>query len=196
MEKLAFADQELFLWLNGFVGQFPLFDRLITWLVSDYTVPVCMALVLVATWFAGKDAITRQRYQIGLMMALTAMALSSFAVFITNAMYFRPRPFDALDVNLLFYEPTDSSFPANDAAAMYGMAFGVWTYNRPVGTLLIGIASVYCFARVYSGVHYPLDVVGGVVIAVAITFVAIGIRKALGPIPRWVIRAGRVLNLA
>ena len=165
-------------------------------MVSDYTVPVCMALVLVATWFAGKDAITRQNYQIGMMMALTSMALSSFAVFIINATYFRPRPFDAFDVNLLFYEPTDSSFPANGAAAMFGMAFAVWTYNRPVGTLLIGFASVYCFARVYSGVHYPLDILGGIVIAVVITLAAIGIRKALGPIPRWVIKAGRIFCLA
>ena len=94
MAKLADADQKIFLWINGFAGKFSLLDEVMRWLVSDYLIPVSLALVLVGLWFTGKDVATRQKYQIGLFVALTAMALSSLTVFISNALYFRPRPFD------------------------------------------------------------------------------------------------------
>jgi len=91
---LAHADERLFLWLNGFVGTIPALDRVVTWLVSDYLIPVTLALVLVMMWFIKTDRDTRERHQIGVFVALTAMALSSLSVFIVNAMYFRARPWD------------------------------------------------------------------------------------------------------
>ena len=122
-----------------------------------------MALTLVALWFTGQDGRARMRHQIGLFVALTSMGLSSLSVFIINAVYFRPRPFDTpgLDVELLFYRPTDSSFPSNSAAAAVAIAAAVWAVNRPVGIFLIAAAALYGFGRVYVGVHYPLDIAAG-----------------------------------
>ena len=82
-------------------------------------------------------------------------------MFILNMFYFRPRPFVELDVNLLFYQPTDSSFPANSAAAAFGIAFGIWGVNRRLGWFAIAVAGLYGLARVYVGVHYPLDILAG-----------------------------------
>ena len=118
------VDERLFLWINGLAGEFQPLDTFITWVVSDYLIPVGMALALVAFWFAGQDAETRRRRQVGVFAALTSMALSSWAVYIINWYYFRPRPFvDFPDqVTLLFYQPTDSSFPANAIAAASAIA--------------------------------------------------------------------------
>ena len=57
------------------------------------------------------------RNQVGVLVALASMAIASGSVFALNVVYFRDRPFVDLDVSLLFYEPTNSSFPANSAAA-------------------------------------------------------------------------------
>ena len=109
---LADADKALFLWINSLAGNAPSVDAAMAWVASDYLVPVSLGLTLVALWFIGRDAPQRMRYQIGMFTALTAMALSSLVVLISNALFFRRRPFDGLDdVNLLFYQPTDSSFP-------------------------------------------------------------------------------------
>ena len=97
----------------------------------------------------------------GVFVALASMGLSGLTVFILNMFYFRPRPFVDLDVNLLFYRPTDSSFPANSAAAAFGIAFGIWSVNRRLGGFAIAVAGLYGLARVYAGVHYPLDILGG-----------------------------------
>lgn len=165
-------------------------------LVSDYLIPVSMALALVGMWFASSDFRTRQRYQIGMITALASMSISSLVVFISNAFYFRDRPFVDLNVTLLFYKPTDSSFPSNAAAAAFGIAFAALLVNRKLGIgMLIG-ASVYGFARVYAGVHYPADIIAGAVIGFVISRFVIILKNLLGPIPDWFLKLARLFCLA
>lgn len=193
---MANADETVFLWLNGLAGTVPALDRAVEWLVSDYLVPVSLALALVGLWFAGGDRVTRQRHQIGVFVALSSMAISSLAVFIINALYFRPRPFVDHDVTLLFYQPTDSSFPSNALAATFALAVSVWGVNRTVGTALIIGTGLYGFARVYAGVHYPLDIVVGALIASLVTYLVFRLKDLIEPVLTWVIKAGRILCLA
>lgn len=193
---MAKADEAVFLWLNGLVGKLPFFDRIVELVVSDYLVPVSLALALVGMWFAGGDTLARQKHQIGVFVALSAMAISSLAVFTINAAYFRPRPFVDHEVTRLFYAPTDSSFPSNPAAAAFAIAVAVWVVNRRLGSLLLTAAAMYGFARVYAGVHYPLDIVAGALIAIVVTFLTFKIRDLLGPILTWVIKVGRILCVA
>ena len=194
---LADADKALFLWINALVGHAPVVDAAMGWLASDYLVPVCMGLTLVALWFIGQDAPQRMRYQIGMFTALTAMALSSLVVLISNTLFFRPRPFDGLEgVRLLFYQPTDSSFPSNSAAVAFAIAAGVWCVNRRIGTALFIAAAVYGFSRVYVGVHYPADILGGVVIAIVVTALTLRLRDLMMPVLVAVIKAARLFAVA
>ncbi|MDE2686741.1 MAG: phosphatase PAP2 family protein [Chloroflexota bacterium] len=194
---LADADKALFLWINALVGHAPVIDAMMSRLASDYLVPVGMGLTLVALWFVGSDDRERMRYQIGMFTALTAMALSSLVVFICNALFFRPRPFDGLDdVSLLFYMPTDSSFPSNSAAVAFAIAAGVWCINRRLGVVLFVAAAVYGFSRIYVGVHYPADILGGAVIAVIVTALTLRLRDLLMPLLVGVIKAARLFAIA
>lgn len=193
---LANADQAIFLWINGLAGLFGPMDNLVRWIAGDYLVPVSLTLTLVVIWFAGRDRETRQRYQLGLFVALTSMALSSLVVLIANAQYFRPRPFDTLEVTLLMYRPTDSSFPANSMAATFGIAAAVWGVNRRVGTALLAAAGVFGLARVVAGVHYPLDIVGGAAIGVVVTLIVFKLRDLLMPVLMAAIRLARIFCLA
>lgn len=193
---MANADERLFLWINGFVGTVPFLDKVAQWVVSDYLVPVSLALALVALWFIEPDRVVRQRHQIGVFAALTAMGLASLAVFSFNALYFRPRPFDTVDVTLLFYRPTDSSFPSNAVAAVFGIAAVVWGVNRRLGTALLVASGLYGLARVYVGVHYPLDVLAGALIGIAVAFLVLKLRDLIMPLLVWVIKAVRIICLA
>ena len=195
-EALNAADKELFLLINGFVGVMPFVDRFAQWIVSDYLMPIALALSLIFMWFVDRDREVRVQRQIGVFVALTAMALSNSAVFILNFFYFRPRPFVNADVSLLFYKPTDSSFPSNAVAAVFGLAFGIWGVNRRLGWVAIGAASMYGLARVYAGVHYPLDVLGGAAIAAAVTYLVFRLRDMLMPLLMLPIRLARILRLA
>ena len=194
---MADADKAVFLWLNSFVGRWPAFDEFIRWLASDYLIPVSLSLTLLTLWFVGQNREARLRYQIAIFAALTSMALSSLIVLIINNIYIRPRPFDVFEgLTVLFYRPTDPSFPANSAAAAFALAAGIWSVNKPIGTAMFLAAVAYGFARVFAGVHYPLDIVGGALIALAMVYAVSWLRKLLMPVLVVVIKAARILCLA
>ena len=189
-------DEALFLAVNGFVGTVAILDEAAALVASDYMVPKALALALIAMWFTERDRTERMRRQIGVITALTAMSLASLIVFIINMFYFRPRPFEDLDANLLFYRPTDSSFPSNAAAAAFGIAFAVWGTRRGLGWMAIAAASAYGLARVYAGVHYPTDILGGAAIAAAAAWTAFRMRDSLMPVLVAAIRFARIFRLA
>lgn len=164
--------------------------------VSDYLAPAILAFALVTLWFGERDAEVRLRHQVGVFVALSSMGLSGLVVFILNMFYFRARPFVDLEVNLLFYQPTDSSFPANSAAAAFGIAFGIWGVNRKTGWFAIAVAGSYGLARVYAGVHYPLDILAGAAIAAVVTFAVFRISELAMPILVAMIKVARILRLA
>ena len=195
-EALNAVDTDLFMLMNGFVGTAPFIDRVAQWVVSDYLMPIALALMLIFMWFIDPDRELRVQRQLGVFVALASMALSNSVVFILNFFYFRPRPFVDNDVSLLFYEPTDSSFPSNAVAAVFGLAFGIWGVNRRLGYFALAAAILYGLARVYAGVHYPLDILAGAVIAAPVTYLVFRLRDLLMPILMMAIRLARIFRLA
>ena len=196
---MADADTAVFVWLNGLTGAVGLIDSAAGVVGSDYAVPAAMGLAILATWFAGGDSEDRMRRQIGVFVALTAIAFASWIVFAGNELYFRPRPFDAVldhEVAVLLYRPTDSSFPSNSAAVAFAAAGGVWLISRRAGLALLGVAVAYGTARVYGGVHYPLDIVGGAAVGLIAVAMARGFWRLIDPVPAVVIRAARILCIA
>jgi undecaprenyl-diphosphatase len=190
------ADKAILLWLNGWVGRLPWLDAVVRLVVGDYLVPVLLALALLWLWFSGANATIRERNQRAVMTALMGLGLANLAVEALNQFLFRPRPFMDLQVTLLFYRPTDSSFPANPAAIAFAVATGVWLWNRRVGTSLAVIGTLFALARMYAGVSYPLDGIGGAAIGTAASLVAIGLLRLSEPLPTLALRLGRAIYLA
>ncbi len=189
-------DVEAFLWLNSLVGRSDFLDGLIELLVSDYLIPVTMALGLVALWFAGRDEASRYLNQIGVFVALSTMGLTSWAVQEISLVAERARPFLDHDVSLLFYEATDFSFPSNSVAAVFGIAAGVFGANRKLGLAMFALGAMLGFSRVFAGVHYPIDVIAGALIGPMIALLVYQFRKIIEPMPTWFIKTARIFHLA
>ena len=190
------ADESAFVWLNGWVGRFPPLDRIVELTVSDYFVPLTMSLLLLGLWFAGHSNIHREPNQLGVMTAVLSVAVVNIIVELLNDFFYRPRPFEDLDVNLLFYMPTDSSFPANPAAFGFALALGVWAWNRKVGWVLLAPAVVFGLSRIYAGVCYPLDVVGGAAIGAAAALLSGWLMHTFRRLPLRALRLARAVYLA
>ena len=164
METLYKIDSEIFLYLNRFVGKSDLLDELTQFTVNDYLIPVFSSMIILSLWFGWQTEEQRDRHQFGVMTAGLAVAIANVIVPIVTILYFRERPFEVLDVNLLFYQPTDSSFPSNPACTIFAMAWGISFGNTRASHILFGLGFIYGLARVYSGVCYPVDVLGGLLI--------------------------------
>jgi len=171
-------DTWLFAALNNFAGQWPWLDTPARLFLNDYFAPTIIAITLLALWFEGTEGIARAANQRAVLVAALSAALVNALVKVSNLFYFRPRPFHTCEVNLLFYQPTDSSFPSNAAALGFSVAAGVLFYQRRWGWFLLGVAVLFGLSRIFGGVHYPLDVVAG---------------AALGCISTWVIHKQQCL---
>ncbi|HSK96404.1 MAG TPA: phosphatase PAP2 family protein [Euzebyales bacterium] len=75
----------------------------------------------------------------------------------------RARPYEADGVIRLIRAPTGSSYPSTHAAVAAAMMTVVATDGtRPLQVATSGLTAFVAASRVYVGVHYPSDVVGGV----------------------------------
>ena len=75
----------------------------------------------------------------------------------------RERPYEADAVRRLIRPPTGSSFPSGHATVATAVSVLLADRARPgtVRALLAGTGSYVGLTRVYVGVHYPSDVIGG-----------------------------------
>ncbi|MDP2899512.1 MAG: phosphatase PAP2 family protein [Candidatus Bathyarchaeota archaeon] len=76
---------------------------------------------------------------------------------------YRPRPYDAIaDVRLLVPREVDGSFPSGHTLIVAGGAVVAWlSLRRRWSLLLVAEAMTVAISRVYVGVHYPSDILGG-----------------------------------
>ncbi len=97
-------------------------------------------------------------------MALAAL-LGYLIKIIINLFETRPRPFLAHDVNLLVGKLTDGSFPSMHTLISFVIAFSMYGYDKKTGVYFFMAAALVGLSRIYVGVHYPLDIFGGVLLA-------------------------------
>ena len=154
-------DWAVFKLINSLAGRSPLLDTIIRLLMNDYGLSTLLVLVPFGLWFSGDSPDDRERNQRGVLSTVVALVLGNLVVKAINLVYWRWRPFTYHEVTLLFYHPSDSSFPSNAATVGFCIAVSVWLFNRRAGLLLFVLASLFSVSRIAGGVHYPMDIVGG-----------------------------------
>ncbi len=79
----------------------------------------------------------------------------------------RPRPYVTVSaVYPLIERPREYSFPSGHTCASFASAFIYYRMMpKKYGISAIVLASLIAFSRLYLGVHYPGDVLGGILVA-------------------------------
>ncbi len=75
------------------------------------------------------------------------------------------RPFDAIGIKPLIPE-SGWSFPSGHMTFYFALAMVVWYTNRKWGQWFLVLTAIMGIARIYVGVHWPLDILGGAAIGV------------------------------
>ncbi|CAB3801118.1 phosphatase PAP2 family protein [Paraburkholderia fynbosensis] len=150
-------------------------------LVADFylfkgVLPLAM---LCALWFD-----TRERRQWRREMVVAAIVSGFLALFIgrvlASCLPFRQRPLYDPSLHLTFSIAatpeavlrTWSSFPSDHAMIWAAVAMGIFLVSRWMGVLaLLQCVFLICIPRVYLGLHYPTDVLAGMILGVGVTCV-------------------------
>ncbi|MEK7537097.1 MAG: phosphatase PAP2 family protein [Patescibacteria group bacterium] len=100
-----------------------------------------------------------------LIVPLFSALLSRFVFTeIIRFFYFRQRPFvvEAF-IPLINHAPT-ASFPSGHAAFFFALSAGIYSFNKKAGLWFFAASSLLSFARVFAGLHYFTDVLGGFIV--------------------------------
>jgi len=76
----------------------------------------------------------------------------------------RVRPYEVYNINLLIRELSDFSFPSAHTYVSFCGATVVYNANRKIGVFAFGLAAMIAFSRLYLFVHYPSDVLAGIIL--------------------------------
>lgn len=150
----------LFQKINDLAGRSICFDTLGIFF-SDYAGYILVAVLVLILLF--KPA------KLSRFMVLLAFVSAGIARgVITNLIrffYHHPRPFDVLAVKQLIPE-SGYSFPSGHAAFYFALSMGVYFYNKKLGTVFFVVSALMGIARVFVGVHWPADILGGALVGI------------------------------
>lgn len=101
-----------------------------------------------------------------LLIAAMAFAFLSGEIILKN-MIGRPRPFiENTQINLLVHPPASYSFPSGHSSSSFAAAVVLFIMNKKWGTGALALAFLVAFSRLYNYVHFPSDVLIGMLLGV------------------------------
>lgn len=162
LENINYA---LFYWINATPASSEGAIAAATFIAKEMILLV--PLLAAAMWLWGpRHQVDAQRHLV-LKMAM-AIVLSLALSWVIGHLFPHARPFAVGAGYNFLHHAADDSFPSDHGtvAFTFGFAFLFW-HRRWSGALLLAVAGAIAWSRVYLGVHWPLDMVGGFLAALS-----------------------------
>ncbi len=152
-------DITIFHIINGLAGRNYILDTTMIF-AANYFIYFISAY-LVYLWFA------KSNYRQEVLFAGYAALLGLGMNFIISLLYFHPRPFMIPTGSLLIAHVPETSFPSDHATLVFAISLMFLTFRnlRKTGAILFVLSFISGLARVYVGVHFPMDIAGSLFVA-------------------------------
>lgn len=191
MTWLLHLDTATLLWINGFARHSHLFDHFIVVLLDQEVLQGGIFFAFLWwLWFRSPDESFDDR--VGVIRIVIAIFVADLvARAMSRYLPFRLRPIN--DALLPFVPPYGewpsalanwSSFPSDHAIIFYALATAIWARQRWIGALAFIWITAFCaFTRIYTGMHYPGDILVGAIVGMLV----MRLFDAC-PVPQWLMR--------
>ena len=123
-----------------------------------------MLFAFAIAWFKGST-----ETKTGIIKALLFTAVTLGMSEILSAVLNTPRPFSIPMGQTLLEHAATGSFPSNHMSIFSGIALAYYfSTQRHLGRVLLCVAWLVAWARVYVGVHFPIDMLGAFILALLV----------------------------
>ncbi|QES42430.1 hypothetical protein DEJ49_16805 [Streptomyces venezuelae] len=168
--------------------------------IGEYGLLLALVLLVVWCWWGQRKRGTLDDAASSVAAVVWAPLAAGIAVLVNipiRGFVERPRPFRVHHgVELLVDGKNDYSFVSDHATLAMAIGAGLFVANRKFGIAGLALAAVEGFCRVFMGVHYPTDVVGGFALGTAVALLLSPLAMALlTPLTKMIGRSGRVGRL-
>ena len=168
-------DKELFLFLNLKL-QNRFLDFLMPFITEFKNWRIFFFLIMLAMLIFG-----RKKERIAAVLVLIVLGIADSSVnLLLKSWIGRVRPCNVFpEVHLLAGCSHSGSFPSSHAANIFAAGTILTFFYRRVWLIWLAIAVTVSFSRIYVGVHYPLDVLGGAIYGILLAVVILIVSKSV-----------------
>lgn len=171
--KLSWS-HKLFFKINNLIGRSRLLD-MVSYFCAHWLIYVLGAAVL--SWGAFVLAAIDQPSFIHMIKLLLTSLVTAIMISYTIAILWRhPRPIIEFPKikKLLYTTETWKSFPSDHTIISFTLAFIPCMIGAPIVLCVVLLLVALCVSvgRIFVGVHYPRDIIGGIVVASVVVYVA------------------------
>lgn len=105
--------------------------------------------------------------KVGITMGLALIFCLLLGNLTLKPLFARPRPYSYFpEMTLLVAPLADFSFPSGHTFSSFASATVLFFYHKKLGTATYVFATVIAFTRLYLYVHFPSDILGGIILGV------------------------------
>ncbi len=161
--SLLTLDLELLQSARGLI--WPTYAHLVQ--IAGELVVIYWALILIGLWLYGVYQKNNEYKKKSLAIFFTIITVFIlYAIINLGIPQWRPGAMEAVHgIAPLIPHPIDNSFPSGHALFTAALFFGLIQYlrNTPLILVTVMIGTITLWARVIGGIHYPGDILGGII---------------------------------
>ena len=164
-------NETLFLYINSFAGNSHILD--LFFIISAKAMPYIFIGIEVWLYFIAKRKTEA-------IFAFYSVLVGLFISQIIGMFYFHNRPFmDNLGFQLIHHQ-AENSFPSDHTTFLFAIAFSYLFFKlKNLAVISLLLAFLGGIARVYVGVHYPFDIMGGIFVGFVASFMVFLLKDRL-----------------
>lgn len=156
-------DLKIFYFLNNLAGINKIFDYFIIFLAEylEYLAVLSFLVLLLLI----KKYFLWEKIKIIIFAIGTAIFARVIIAEIIRFFYHRPRPF-VIHPAIQLVSESSFSFPSGHAIFFFAFAAAIYSINKKIGVIFYITALIISLARIAAGVHYPSDILGGLLLGI------------------------------
>lgn len=162
-------NKQFFFWINDFAGQ----NKVLDWIfifMAEYLIYIIIILFLV---YFGRQIWRDKKIELKELIVYSSASLVAWII--TEIIKFFidvERPFLFFNIETLMKNNNIlASFPSGHTTLAFAFATSIYVYNKKIGRWILILAGLVALGRVLVGVHYPLDILVGAVIGIAVPII-------------------------